>query len=244
MPDKPPASFWLRPAARPRIIAHRGASADAPENTLSAFGLALEQGADGIELDLRLSADGWPVVMHDAQLRQTTGATGRVSAWKLAELKRLDAGDGRPAPALQAVFARFGQHLLYNLELKGFLWPPAGLGALARVIRAESLEDHVLISSFSPLLLRVLKPMLPAGVPLGLLRHSRSGRSGHKLVTFAADHPAERLVDARLMAWSAAQGLRVHAWTVDEPARARELSALGVHAIITNRPAHIRAALG
>jgi len=81
-----------RAAKRTLILAHRGASAEAPENTLAAFNLALQQGADGVELDVRLSADGVPVVIHDVRLERTTNGAGRVDALGARELRRLDAG--------------------------------------------------------------------------------------------------------------------------------------------------------
>jgi len=80
---------------RPLVIGHRGASADAPENTIAAFELALEQGADGIELDVHLTADGQPVVIHDFTLERTTDGVGPVSGRRVRELKRLDAGGWR-----------------------------------------------------------------------------------------------------------------------------------------------------
>ena len=82
----------LNTLPQPVIFAHRGASAHAPENTLAAFELALEQGADGIELDVKLSADGQVIVIHDATVDRTTGAHGRVKDMSLAELRSLDAG--------------------------------------------------------------------------------------------------------------------------------------------------------
>jgi len=91
-----------------KIIAHRGASAHAPENTLTAFQLALDQGADGIELDVMLSKDGQLVVIHDETVDRTTNGTGKVAEMDLVELKVLDAGQGESLPTLPEVFDRFG----------------------------------------------------------------------------------------------------------------------------------------
>ncbi|MCI0577989.1 MAG: glycerophosphodiester phosphodiesterase, partial [Chloroflexi bacterium] len=102
----------------PLIIAHRGASANAPENSFSAFALAAEERADGIELDVRLSADNWPVVLHDATLERTTDGRGPVSRQTVAQLQELNAGDDRPVPTLDELFEMFGPSLLYNVELK------------------------------------------------------------------------------------------------------------------------------
>ncbi|MCC7360725.1 MAG: hypothetical protein IT317_14685 [Anaerolineales bacterium] len=122
----------LYPARLPAVIAHRGASADAPENTLSAFALALEQGADGLELDVTLSADGVPVVIHDDTLDRTTDGRGRVARHTLAELKGLDAGyaarfgskfAGQRLPTLDEVFAAFGQRTIINVEWLCYINP-------------------------------------------------------------------------------------------------------------------------
>jgi glycerophosphoryl diester phosphodiesterase len=110
----------------PFIIAHRGASADAPENTLAAFELALEQGADGIELDIHLSADDHPVVIHDFTLERTTDGAGPVNAHRVRQLKRLDAGgwydrrfSGQRVQTLQEILERFRDRARFWLELKG-----------------------------------------------------------------------------------------------------------------------------
>ena len=93
MVSSPPDSQQItQPARRPLVIAHRGASGLAPENTLAAFALAAALGSDGIELDVRLSADGWPVVIHDARVHRTTGATGRVAALTRDSIVALNAG--------------------------------------------------------------------------------------------------------------------------------------------------------
>src|SRR5436853_1370309 len=111
----------------PLVLGHRGASGYAPENTLSAFNLAMDQGADGVELDVTLSADGVPVVIHDDTLDRTTSGHGPVGALTLAQLKRLDAGyaaqfgkqfAGERLPTLAEVFAAYGQRTFINVELK------------------------------------------------------------------------------------------------------------------------------
>ena len=93
---------------RPFIIGHRGASAEAPENTLVAFLLAQAQGADGIEFDVQLSADGCPVVIHDGNLARTTNGRGQVQDFTVAALQKLDAGHGQPIPTLDEVFESLG----------------------------------------------------------------------------------------------------------------------------------------
>ena len=125
-------------AQRPLIIGHRGASAAAPENTLAAFALAQAQGADGIELDVQLSADGWPVVMHDSKLERTTNGQGRVQQLSLAQLQELDAGQGQTIPTLDEVFETLGPNFLYNVELKTAAFRDDGLAAAV----ADRIQAH------------------------------------------------------------------------------------------------------
>lgn len=110
-------NLWFQ-ATRPLIIGHRGASAHAPENTLKAFKLAQEQGADGIEFDVQLSADSHPVVIHDHTLERTTNGTGNVYDYSAAALAALDAGDGEPIPRLAQLVETCGLNFLYNIEIK------------------------------------------------------------------------------------------------------------------------------
>ena len=231
---------WLS-ADRPLIIGHRGAAADAPENTLAAFTLALAQGADGVELDVQLCADGVPIIIHDTTVDRTCDGTGRVADLSLAELRLLTIDNDHPIPTLDDLFATFGRRTLYNVELKALgRGGDALAAAVARAIAAHGVAEQVLISSFSPFTLRAARRHLPPGVPLALLRERRATRAAHALLRAAADHPHHPLIDEALMAWARWRGLRVNAWTVDDPAEARHLLQLGVHGIITNRPGEIR----
>lgn len=231
-------------AVSPLIIAHRGASAEAPENTLAAFALAAEQGADGVELDVRLSGDGWPVVCHDADVSRTTNGRGAVAELTVEELRRLDAGQGQQIPTLDEVFETFGPRLRYNVELKGAgLWEKGLEAAVADRIEAHHLTNQCLVSSFNPLALRRARRHLSRTTLLGFLHQTRLGRYGTLISGGTAVHPHHSLIDAAYMGWATARGYRVHAWTVDDPAEARRLVQLGVHGLITNRPATLRAAL-
>lgn len=231
----------------PLIIGHRGASAEAPENTLAAFGLALEQGAAGVEFDVRLSADGNVVVIHDATVERTTNGRGQVSQMRASELRALDAGMGQPVPTLDDVFEAFGPSMLYNVELKvGGLWDKGLEGAAAERIEAHHLQNHVVVSSFDPMAVRRARRQLPATTMTGFL-WMNGGIVPRVMRTVAsnaeADHPYYPLVDEAYMAWARERQLRVHVWTVDDAQEARRLAALGVHALITNRPREIAAAL-
>lgn len=234
------STHWLS-SATTLIIGHRGASADAPENSLAAFDLALRQGADGIEFDVTLSADGVPVIIHDDTVDRTSDGHGEVRGMIAAELGRLNLGQGQTIPTLDELFELLGTSILYNLELKGMGAADTGLeAAVARRILAHGLQDHMLVSSFNPLMLRRIRKHLPTGIPLGFLRERRSTRFGCRFAHAQADHPLHSLVDADHMAWARANGYRVNVWTVDDPAEARRLVDLGIDGIITNRPGFLR----
>lgn len=227
--------MWTRPSSTPLIIGHRGASADAPENSLAAFALAAEQGADGIELDVQLSADGVPVVIHDDTVDRTTAGTGAVSTLSSSVLAELG------VPALRDVFASFGRDLLYNVELKTLSITTAPLSqAVAREIAAHGLESAVLVSSFSPLALRTARRACAPATSLALLYQSDLARQFHRFFPLAAVHPYHGLVDGAHMAWARQKGYQVNVWTVDDVGIAKRLCDLGVHAIITNRPRFLR----
>src|SRR6266545_5505015 len=117
----------LESLPRPVIFAHRGACAHAPENTMASFELALAHGADAIELDVKLSSDGYVVVHHDDTVDRTTDGTGRIKNLTLAELKKLDAGSflsekfkGEKIPTLEEVFEAVGKRTFINVELTNY----------------------------------------------------------------------------------------------------------------------------
>ncbi len=161
---------------RPIIFAHRGASAHAPENTLSAFKLAIEYGADAIELDAKLSADGEVVVIHDQTVDRTTNGHGSVGKLKLDELKSLDAGirfdakfAGERIPTLIEVFETVGQQLFINIELTNYASPDDGLAdRVVELVKKFHLEDRILFSSFCARNLARVGSLLPE-VPRGIL---------------------------------------------------------------------------
>jgi glycerophosphoryl diester phosphodiesterase len=232
-------------AAQPLILGHRGASADAPENSIAAFLLARDQGAEGIELDVQLSADGWPVVMHDDDVARTTNGQGKVDRLKLAELKALAMDQGQQVPTLAEVFEALGPNFLYNVELKDTGLRDNGLAtAVAGCVRQFDFHKQVLVSSFNPLTARRAHRHLSPATGVGLIRSQKHMRAGHWLFAAAADHPHYSLVDADYMAWANAHKLRVYVWTVDDPVEARRLIELGVHGLITNKPGFLRQQLG
>ncbi|MEA3345532.1 MAG: glycerophosphodiester phosphodiesterase [Chloroflexota bacterium] len=249
-------------ADRTLIFAHRGASYRAPENTLSAFRLARDMGADGIELDVQLSRDGVPVVIHDATVDRTTDGSGTVADLTLAELKRLDAGSwfssefaGERIPTLNEVFSvrrtdgtAVGQDLSLNLELKVVETEAVGLEeAVGSLIARCGMEDRVLISSFSPLALQRMRRVnyhLPLALIYGLsLPQAELERWVQELQPLAALHPEHRLVDEAHLAWAWERNCRVNVWTVDELEETQRLLTLGVDGLFTNQPDLLKAIL-
>ena len=235
-------------AKHPLNYAHRGASHDAPANTLAAFHLAAELGADGIEFDVHLSKDGEAVVIHDFSLDGTTDGQGQVRDHTLAELRELDAGSwfdaayaGQRIPTLQEVVDNVGHRLQFNIELKTKGLRDEGLAAeVVRIVEDNNLSGRVIISSFSPLLLRWVRKANPT-IPLGLLYSTDQNLPLRKawfrhLLHVEALHPHYSMVNSQYVGWARARGYRLHVWTADDPVVMRELIQLGVDIIITNRP--------
>ena len=228
----------------PKIIAHRGASAHAPENTIAAFQLALEQGADGIELDVILSKDGHLVVIHDDTVDRTTGGKGYVRDMNLEELKSLDAGEGQSIPTLDEVFEEFGGRLIINVELKNYTSVFDGLPIeTAKLVKKHQLGESVIVSSFNPFNLPRFHARMPE-VDLGLLTQPNTAKKWvWRLFKYDALHPHFSDVDQVLVAALHSRNRKVNVWTVDEPSEIQRLAALEVDSIITNDPKAAREVL-
>ncbi|MCS7083138.1 MAG: glycerophosphodiester phosphodiesterase [Bacteroidetes bacterium] len=243
-----------------RNIAHRGASGHAPENTLVAFARALELGADGLELDVRLCADGRLVVLHDATLERTTDGRGPVRAYPYAQLRRLDAGyrfspdggrtfpfrdRGVRIPLLEEVLEAFPEVPL-TIELKESR--PEAVEALVRLLRGRADQDRLLVGSFYTRQLRRFRALMPqvatsAGYREVLWLRLKLGRPPwpFALVQIPPRYPPEglgliRLDSSAWIGWLKAQGLGVQYWTVDDPDAMRRLLRAGADGIITGYP--------
>jgi glycerophosphoryl diester phosphodiesterase len=233
---------------RPLILAHRGASQAAPENTMAAFRLAAELGADGVELDVQLCKDGEAVVIHSSTINETTDGSGRVKDLTLAELQELDAGSwfapqfaGERVPTLAQVLHELGPRLVLNIELKtGTLLSDGLESEVVRLVEDTNLAHQVIISSFNPLALwRVRR--LNRFMSTGLLyapdqpRHLRD-RWLQTLVRPNALHPRWDMLDQKGVTAAHRQGLKVYPWTCNESDSMLRLVGWGVDAIITDRP--------
>jgi glycerophosphoryl diester phosphodiesterase len=250
-------------------VAHRGGSLLAPENTLAAFDRAVALGADAVETDVRLTADGVVVAFHDEDTARLTGAPGTVEGRTLAELSRLDAGHaftpdggasfpyrgaGLRVPALAEVLRRHPR-LRLSIDAKPDDAPLAA--ALAAVIREAGAEERVCVGSFfdaqsgrlGALLPRCAR-YLPEQAATCHVLAARSGQDGaacpggFQLASLPHFMGAFEVVDAATVDYFHRLGLAVHAWTVDAEDEMRALLAMGVDGIISDRPDLLARVLG
>ncbi len=250
---------------RPSLnIAHRGAAGEAPENTLAAFELALRQGAEGIELDVHLSADGIPVVIHDPRLERTTSGSGWVREYNVAAIKRLDAGSwfnrryrqkaspgfvGLRIPLLAEVLAwAREQKCLAYVEIKqgGEVYPGIEAKVLAEIARAGAVQLTTVISFDFPTLRRIrqMDSHINLGIdftrPILAIRRAKAVRATSVLPHWA-------FASRRFIRRSHQAGIQVLVWDLDQPKWMGRKIFDGVDGVITRYPAifaEIRADLG
>ena len=239
----------------PRIIGHRGARANAPENTLAGMRAAHDEGARWVEFDVKLTADGVPIIIHDETLDRTTDGKGKVRERTADQIARLDAGAwfdrrfaGEGVPTLEAtleLLARF--KMGFNLEIKPCPGREAETADAALDVVARHWPSDLpvpIISSFKAESLRAARRIAPH-LPRGYLveRLPRGWREEAQELECKAVHPGMRDLTREQVAAVKAAGYPILAWTVNEPARARELLAWGVDSLITDKPAAIAASL-
>ncbi|OZV84386.1 glycerophosphodiester phosphodiesterase [Micromonospora echinospora] len=240
----------LRPEGAPlTVIAHRGASAAAPENTLAAQEVARRAGSDWVENDVQPSRDGVPFVLHDGTVDRTTDGTGAIRNLTSAQLKALDAGSwfaphftGARLPTLAEQLADLrnrGGNLL--LEIKG-AHTRDEVARIVEVVRAERMTTRVFVQSFDEAHLRYVRELAPE-LPLGLLRSTLDADpvALAKELGLAAYNPSDAALTARpsVVADLRAAGVAVMVWTVDSATAWQRLEGYGVDGIITNRPAEL-----
>lgn len=225
---------------KPLIIAHRGASNEAPENTLKAFQKAIELKADCIEFDVHQTKDGEIVIMHDNNTLRTTGHFGLIKRMKLSELKELDCGDGEKIPTLEELFQIAKGKICLNCEIKA-----RGLAAkVIELLRESDMVEQTIISSFKrDVLLEIQNTN--SEIKLASLEPTRTGwirswLSRKELLNVAVErnfyaiNPFHKLVTSTFVEKAHKNNIKIFPWTVNSESRIRKLVQLGVDGIITN----------
>lgn len=237
-----------------QIIAHRGFSSAAPENTMAAFDAAAAAGV-GFELDVSLSSDEHVVIMHDDTVDRTTDESGLISAYTLEALKRMDAGrwfsdefEGEKVPTLREVLQRWGGKVPIDIEIKTCdIKAPLAEGVV-REIEAAGLVDQVFVTSFDPYMLELVKDANPdirrgqltgtfkdadlSGIEKLVLRKMWMNSHSEPHIV-AVEHV--RITPGRVKKWHK-KGYEVYAWTVNEREDMQRMVDLGVDAVITDHP--------
>lgn len=240
------ATRWRRLKGRPRVWAHRGDSAHAPENTMLAFDKARAVGADGLEIDVRFDGGDNVVVFHDSPLERLTGLPGRMEDLAAADRDKLRVG-GEPVPLLADVLDAFDLEI--DIELKSVKVGRASalVAAIAKVVKDSRRMEQILISSFDPFALVQMHRQLP-DVALAYIFGDEQGlpmRKGWvgKWIGASLVHPQHSLcTEATMRKWQRA-GLPINAWTVDDDAELTRLALLGIDGVFSNDPGHAIAVL-
>ena len=239
------------------IVAHRGASHDAPENTLASFQLGWDQGADADELDVHLTKDGQILVIHDARTKRTAGRDAAVANQTLDELRSLDAGSwkgeqwkGEKLPALREVLAALPEGKRLFIEIK---CGPEILPELERVLTQSGKQPgQLVLIGFGYDTLRQAKQRFSHLQVYWIVSYDADKQSGaypdiKQLIEKAQaarldglDLNAKFPIDAEFVSQVKTAGLQLHVWTVDDAVQAERFAAAGVEGITTNRPGWLR----
>lgn len=244
-----------------RIVAHRGASADAPENTLAAYQLAQAQGADAIEGDFYLSKDGQIVCIHDATTKRTCGVEGKIAEMTFEQIRALDAGKwkhekfaGQKVPTLAEFLAEVKPGMMGYVELKQ---GKELVEPMWKVVDASGVKlEQLVFISFKEDAIAEIKRTRPAAKACllygfkkdkqgkwnstreGLIERARAVKADGISVSYISE--TAELVDAKLAKLARDAGLEFHVWTVDEPELAKKSIALGALSVTTNKPGWLR----
>jgi len=227
------------------VVGHRGASGHAPENTLASFALAAEMGADAVECDVHLSADGVPIVIHDDSLERTTSGRARVTARTRAVLKSPDAVRGQTIPTLAELLAWCRDRVPLSIEIKNGPIYHRGLpDRVVDLVREHGMVDRTSVISFDHFAIRRVKELEPR-LAVGALLAARpiDGPAIARAAMADALLPHWGFATPDLVEAAHAAGLAVSVWTVNEEAALRTVVDAGVDAIATDYPDRILAAL-
>jgi len=237
---------------KPLIYAHRGSSGEAPENTMAAFRLAVQQGAAGIELDVQMTSDGQLVVIHDETLDRTTNGQGLVATQTYDEIRRCDASyiyeqyRGEPVPLLSEVLALLEPTgLELNLELKNSVIRYEGMeDKTIRLVREFGMESRVIFSSFNHYSVAELARQAPE-VEAAVLYEADLFRPWEYAAPIGARalHPWLHSVNKDMVTHARQAGMLVRPWTVNTEDEMRRMIEAGADAIITNYPLRLKALL-
>lgn len=242
---------FLRLGGRPRVIAHRGFSAVAPENTLAAVRRAIKVGADMVEIDVGLTRDGQVVVLHDATLGRTTDGRGRLAETTLAEVRRLDAGSwfapefaGEKVPTLAEVLDLVRGAVLLDAEIKTEAVTDEAEGGIAdkvlRLVRERGMFDQVIVSSFDPRALVHARRLEAEARTASIYNQDlHRGMSPIEIMTAAGSqalHVKSRKAGPEIVRETHQYDRPVAVYTINDEARMRRFIAMGVDALITDRP--------
>ncbi|WNV77741.1 glycerophosphodiester phosphodiesterase [Geodermatophilus sp. DSM 44513] len=247
-----PARYAFLDGPTPLAMAHRGGAIEHLENSLPAFEACVAMGYRYLETDVRVTADGVPVVFHDAVLDRVTDRTGRVDQLTWAQLSGARIGGREPVLRLEDLLGAWAD-VRFNLDVKA----PGVVAPLARTVRRLGVADRICVASFSDARVAAARRVFGPGVctslgPRGVaaLRLSSYSPRAAGLVRIpagCAQVPLQlggrALVDERFIAAAHAQGLQVHVWTVDTEEEATRVLDLGVDGVMTDRPAMLRALL-
>ncbi|MDD4356017.1 MAG: glycerophosphodiester phosphodiesterase family protein [Smithellaceae bacterium] len=245
----------VRPAGPLTIIAHRGASAYYPENTIASFKAAIAMGADMVELDVQMTQDGEVVVFHDEEITRCTNGRGRIADHGLVNLKKLDAGSwfdkkfsGAEIPLLSDVLSLCKDRIAVNIEIKTEAVKEAIRGGIEekclQIVHQTGIQDHVVFSSFDPRALRHLRH-LDRQTPLAVLFEKKY---------YDAQLPSEIVASRDVNAFNCSRrelnrkwlddlkqhGIPVNVYTVNDEQSMKRFHALGVEGIFTNKPDILR----
>ena len=242
-------SFHVLFPQLPMIIAHRGASYDAPENTLAAVSLAWEKGADAVEIDVHLSSDQQIIVIHDKSTKRTTDQNYEVKETPSETLRTLDAGSwkdeafsGEKIPFLEEVMATVPEGKKLFIEVK---CGPEIIPVLTKQIESSGIEERLVIISFHFEVVKQSREVMP-GIPAFFLHYTLTRRYGKDWITKAREANLSGLnfryrgITPSFTHKVHAAGMKMFAWTVDDPKEALRLTRLGIDGITTNRPAWLR----
>ncbi|AMB89182.1 glycerophosphodiester phosphodiesterase family protein [Bacillus altitudinis] len=229
------------------IIAHRGSSSAAPENTIAAFDVAVEQGADYIELDVQMTMDQHVVVIHDDTVDRTTNGNGLVKSYTLDQLKKLDAGSwfdqqytNERIPTLQEILERYSQRIGILIEIKH---PKRQIGiekAVARIINRFAYSRHIMIQSFDVHALQRIKTFAPSLRTALIIKPDAFKLTKRKLTTYSSFANGLNMKKTMINKWWIDRihsfGMEVFIWTVKDQKTADRIKKYPIDGVVTDNP--------